>query len=186
MLSKDVIMHLPERLKPINTSRTKLKKRVELLEQITNEIDHGAKEDDKKLKSMMLEWNAGVVSPCEFSDFHDYSSWTSAKEFMRSALNQVKYLDDLLYEELIQILEFICCAQGSDSEQDYAINLLDVNFDANPSDLIYWPNEWFGIDDEGLDNLTSAEMAGYLMEKANRHLANSPKINLKYAIPKEV
>lgn len=177
-------MHLPERLKPIKVSRTKLKQLVELLEQITNEIDRGATENDKVLKSMMLEWNSGVASPCEFSDFRDYSSWTSAKEFTRTALNQTKYLDDLLYEELIQILEFICSAEGSDSEQDYAINLLEINFDVNPSDLIYWPNEWFGIEDEGLDNLTIAEMAGYLMEKVDRHLANSPKINLKYSIPK--
>jgi hypothetical protein len=41
--------------------------------------------------------------------------------------------------------------------------VLEKNFDANPSDLIYWPNEWFQDKDMLHVDLTPEEIAGYLM-----------------------
>lgn len=173
-------MSLPERLKPIQVSRTTMKKKLELLEQITIKIDNGANENDKDLNSMMSNWNEGVANACEYSDFRDYNSWTSAKEFTRIAFNHCKYIEDLTYGELISIIDFICSAEGEESEQSYALNLLEENFDANPSDLIYWPDEWFNNDE--VDDLSTAEIAAYLMEKSNRKLSDAPLVELKYTI----
>ncbi|WP_193017305.1 hypothetical protein [Proteus sp. FME41] len=177
-------MPLPNRLKPIKISKVKLNELIDLLLKITNKIDNGATENDPELNTMMINWNAQVVTPCVFSDFRDYNSWTSAKEFTKIAFNQVKYLDDLTYEELISIIDFICLAEGSESEQSYAMKLLKINFKSFSSDLIYWPDEYFNL--EEVDDLTSEEIAAYLMEGSNRKLFNTPKLQLKYSIPKGI
>lgn len=177
-------MPLPNRLKPIKISKAKLNELIDLLRKITNKIDNGATEDDPDIKTMMINWNAQVVTPCGFSDFRDYNSWTSEKEFTKIAFNQVKYLDDLTYEELISIVDFICLAEGSESEQSYAMNLLEINFKAFSSDLIYWPDEYFNL--EEADDLSSEEIAAYLMEGSNRKLSNAPEIRLKYSIAKDI
>lgn len=177
-------MPLPERLKPIKMNRSVMNDKLDLLEQITIKIDSGVTENDAELNALMKDWNIQTVSPYEFSDFRDYNSWTSAKEFIQMAFNQVTYIDDLTYKELINIIEFISSAEGDESELSYAIDLLEANFDANSSDLIYWPNEWFN--DEDIDELSFEEIAAYLMHKSHRILSDSPKITLRYDIPKNV
>lgn len=177
-------MPLPERLKPMKVSSIKISEMTNLLQLITEKIDSGATESDIKLNSMMINWNARVVTPCEFSDFRDYNSWTDAKEFTRLAFNKVKYISDFTYCELISVIDFICSAEGKESEQSYALNLLEINFDVNPSDLIYWPDAWFN--NEEVDNLSPEEIGAYLMEKAGRYLPDSPPIELKYSIPENV
>ncbi|MDF4667802.1 hypothetical protein P3526_26390, partial [Vibrio parahaemolyticus] len=96
----------------------------------------------------------------------------------------VKYLDDLTYEELINIIDFICLAEGSESEHSYAMKLLKANFKSFSSDLIYWPDEYFNI--EEVDDLSSEEIAAYLMKGSNRKLSNAPEFRLKYSIPKDI
>ncbi|HCM61986.1 MAG TPA: hypothetical protein DIT05_05490 [Morganella sp. (in: Bacteria)] len=177
-------MPLPERLKPMKVSSIKISEMTNLLELITEKIDSGATENDAELNSMMISWNSWVVTPCEFSDFRDYNSWIDAKEFTRSAFNKVKYISDLTYCELIYIIDFICSAEGKESEQSYALNLLEMNFDANPSDLIYWPDVWFN--NKEANDLSPEEIGAYLMEKSGRHLPDSPPIELKYSIPENV
>ncbi|MGM0936020.1 MAG: hypothetical protein ACQEWL_05295 [Pseudomonadota bacterium] len=177
-------MPLPERLKPIKINRSIMKDKLDLLEKITIKIDSGAKEDNTELNLMMKNWNTQTAKIYEFSDFRDYNSWTSAKEFTKMAFNQTKYIDDLTYEELIAIIEFICNAEGNESEQSYTLDLLEINFDANPLDLIYWPNEWFN--DEDVDDLSFEEIAAYLMHRSQRILPDSPKIILRYPIPEKI
>ena len=176
-------MPLPERLKPAKINRQKLKELADAAEEILSQIDNGADEDDEGLKAMIDDWNRQVVNPYEFSDFRDFSSWTDAKNFTQMAFNQEKYIADLTWDELVQIIRFVCSAEGKESEQSYALGLLEKNFDANPSDLIYWPDEWFQDKDMFHVDLTPEEMAGYLMAKSGRRLSDAPQIDLRYPLP---
>ncbi|STU98080.1 Uncharacterised protein [Klebsiella pneumoniae subsp. pneumoniae] len=176
-------MPLPERMKPAKISRQKLKELADVAEEILSQIDSGADEDDAGLKALIDDWNRQAVNPYEFSDFRDFSSWTSAKDFTRMAFNQEKYIEDLTWDELVQIISFVCNAEGKESEQSYALGLLEKNFDANPSDLIYWPNEWFQDEDMLHVDLTPEEIAGYLIAKSGRLLSDAPQIDLRYPIP---
>ena len=136
-------MPLPDRLQPAKVNRQKLQQLADMAEEILSQIDNGAKEEDAGLKMLIDSWNSQVINPYAFSDFRDFSSWTSAKDFTRMAFNQEKYVADLTWDELIQIIQFVCQAEGKESEQSYSLGVLEKNFDANPSDLIYWPDEWF-------------------------------------------
>lgn len=101
-------MPLPERMKPAKISRQKLKELADMAKEILSQIDNGAGEDDEGLKAMINDWNRQVVNPYEFSDFRDFSSWTDAKNFTRMAFNQEKYVADLTWDELVQIISFVC------------------------------------------------------------------------------
>ena len=113
-------MPLPERLQPAKVNRQKLKQLADMAEEILAQIDNGAKEEDAGLKMLINDWNSQVINPYAFSDFRDFSSWTSAKDFTRMAFNQEKYVADLSWDELIQIIQFVCQAEGKESEQSYA------------------------------------------------------------------
>lgn len=176
-------MPLPHRLQPAKVNRGKIIELAKLLENMLSKIDNGATEENNELKKMMGEWNSQVVTPGRFSDFRDFASWSSAEEFTRMAFNQEKYVDDLTWDELVELLNFICESEGKESEQNYALALLKANFNANPSDLIYWPNEWFQDEEMLHINLTTEEIAGYLMAKSGRRLPDAPEIELKYPMP---
>ncbi|MDM6955186.1 hypothetical protein [Klebsiella michiganensis] len=179
-------MPLPERMKPARVTRKQMKELISQLNGILDHIDNGMDENNEELKQMMADWNAKVVMPCGFSDFRDFSSWTSALDFTRMALNQEKYLDDFTWTELNDVINFIRKAEGSESDHSYALQLLEVNFKANPLDLIYHPDCWFN--DEALFHarLTTEEIGGYLMKKSGRWLNDAPDIQLVYAIPLDV
>lgn len=176
-------MSLPERMKPTKVSSKKINVLADKAAFILSEIDKGAKEDDAALKDMIAEWNREVVRPYVFSDFRDFSSWTSAEQFTKMAFNVEKFYADFTWGELLQTIDFACDASSTESEQDFAISLLEENFNGNLSDLLFWPNEWFQNPDMLHVSLTTEEIAGYLMARSGRQLPDAPEIELKYPIP---
>lgn len=179
-------MPLPERMRPVRVNRKQMKELVTQLDEILAYIDNGMEENNEVLQQLMADWNSRVINPCGFTDFRDFSSWTSAQDFTRMALNQDKYIDDFTWPELVSVINFICKAEGRESDHSYALQLLEVNFRANPLDLIYHPDSWFK--DKALFRLklTTEEIAGYLMKKSGRWLTDAPDITLKYPIPDDV
>ncbi|MGV3345179.1 hypothetical protein ACGVWS_05315 [Enterobacteriaceae bacterium LUAb1] len=176
-------MLIPERMRPTKISNKKIKELANKAEQILANIDGGATEEDALLREMIDDWNSQVACPYEFSDFRDFSSWTNAKVFTRIALNLEKFYEDFTWEELVQTIDCICDPKSRESEQHFALSLLEKNFHGNPSDLIFWPEHWFKNPDMRQVELTSEEIAGYLMARSGRQLVDAPEINLQYPIP---
>ncbi|WP_333500240.1 hypothetical protein [Kluyvera sp. CHPC 1.2972] len=176
-------MPLPERMNPAKVSSKKINELAKNAEMILSKIDEGSDQEDPVLVAMMAEWNEQVLSPYAFSDFRDFSSWTSAREFTRMAFNLDKFYPDFTWEELIQTINFICACEGKESEQIFALSLLECNFDGNPSDLIYWPDSWFQNPEMLHVDLSAEEIAGYLMARSERRLIDAPDIALRYPIP---
>jgi len=176
-------MPIPERMRPTKVSSKKINELAKKAEQILAHIDGGATEEDALLKELMDGWNSQVACPYEFSDFRDFSSWTTAKVFTRIAFNVEKVYEDFTWEELVQTINCICDPQSKESEQHFGLSLLEINFYGNPSDLIFWPDSWFKDPDMLHVELTSEEIAGYLIARSGRQLLGTPEINLKYPIP---
>ena len=176
-------MPLPERMKPEQVSHKKIDKLTVAAEFILSKINNGAKEDDVDLQALIADWNSHVMRPYVFSDFRDFSSWTDAREFTRMAFNTERFYEDFTWPELVELIEFLCSAEGQESEESLALSILERNFPANPSDLIYWPDDWFCNPELCDINLTAEEMAAYLMTRSGRYLADAPVIALKHPIP---
>ncbi|HBA8000357.1 TPA: hypothetical protein J1021_004701, partial [Escherichia coli] len=167
---------------PVKVSSKKIRELAQKAKEILAAIDSGASEEDAFLKDMIDDWNSQVVCPCEFSDFRDYSSWTNANEFTRIAFNLEKFYEDFTWEELVQTISCVCDQKSNESEKIFALLLLEKNFHGNPSDLIFWPDEWFQ-DPDMLDvELSVEEIACYLMVRSGRQLVDAPEIDLKYQI----
>lgn len=103
-------------------NRQKLTQLTDMAEEILSQIDNGAEEGDEGLKPMIGDWNSRVIHPQTFSDFRDFSSWTSANNFTRMAFNQEKFITDLIWGELIQIINFMYSAEGKESEHSQALD----------------------------------------------------------------
>ncbi|EDX0052199.1 hypothetical protein GT185_005357, partial [Salmonella enterica] len=172
-------MALPERMRPVKVSSKKIKELAKKAEQILATIDSGVSEEDAVLKEMIDDWNSQVTCPYDFSDFRDFSSWTDAKEFTRIAFNLEKFYEDFTWDELVQTIKCVCDPKSKESEQNFALSLLEKNFHSNPSDLIFWPNHWFKNPDMLHVDLSTEEIAGYLMARSGRQLVDAPKIDLK-------
>jgi hypothetical protein len=54
------------------------------------------------------------------------------------AFNQEKFITDLIWGELIQIINFMYSAEGKESERSQALDCWRTRLSANPSDLIDW------------------------------------------------
>ncbi|MDH1089262.1 hypothetical protein [Pantoea brenneri] len=176
-------MPLPERMKPASVSRKKIAQLASQAQQILAKIDAGTDPQESELTMMIADWNAQVTHPYGYSDFRDFSSSMDASDFTRIAINPIKFYADFSWDELVQTINFICNAEGKDAEQHFAISLLEKNFDANPSDLIYWPDEWFRNPDMMAIDLSPEQIGGYLMARSGRHLADAPEIELIYPLP---
>ncbi|ELZ5940668.1 hypothetical protein U0L13_002919 [Providencia stuartii] len=178
-------MPLPQRLAPQKPQKQKIARLKTLLELITHEIQHHQRNEcDITVQKHISQWNKIAVRTFEFHEFRDYPSWISEQDFICSALLQSTYIDDLKFDELVMIIDFICSAEGSEAEQGHALELLDINFpNANASDLIYWPDEWFN-NEEIDDEFSAEEIACYLCLHSGRILANTPEIALRYPLPK--
>lgn len=176
-------MPLPERMKPTKVSSKKINELAKNAEMILSKINEGSDQQDPILMALIVEWNNQVVCPYKFSDFRDFPSWTSAREFTRMAFNLERFYPDFTWKELIQTIKFVCDCEGNESEQNFALSLLECNFTGNPSDLIFWPDSWFQNPDMLHTDLSVEEIAGYLMARSDRHLADAPEIGLRYPIP---
>ncbi|NTZ40993.1 hypothetical protein EXW94_25685 [Enterobacter sp. JMULE2] len=177
-------MPLPVRLHPSEIHHDKLQSMNAIAEELSNLIDTGSDEKSSKVNALIEKWNISAVSKFEFSDFRDYHSWISTENFVKTALYQAKYQEDLSFREAKQIIEFISTAEGNEALQGYALSLIELNFsEPHASDLFYYPEDWFKNDSMSDVNLTNDEILGYLMKKSGRWLSDAPEIDLPYPLP---
>ncbi|WP_426196045.1 hypothetical protein [Pseudomonas sp. NFXW11] len=157
-----------------------------LLTEILGKIWDNQERESPEISALIEQWNSHASRPFEFHEFRAMHSHTDAQNFIRTAFHQEKYIDDLSFVEACALTDFICQCEGTESDVDYALSLLETNFpEANASDLIFWSNEWFDDPDMLHAEISTAEIVGYLMAKSSRPLADAPPITLPYAIPGE-
>jgi Ca2+-binding EF-hand superfamily protein len=83
----------------------------------------------------------------------------SANEFAtRLAIDWDSIPKGLSDSELLELFDAICEVRGGEATLEYWIQCLAINTgDDRVSDLIFWPDQYFGVDHDGRE-LTSAEM----------------------------
>ena len=177
-------MAMPERLKPTPPTPKTNALMKDLLEQILDRIWDNQGRESPEISALIQQWNSHAGRPFEFHEFLVMHSHTSAENFLRTAFHQERYVDGLSFDEACALAGFICQCEGTESDMDYALSLLETNFpEANASDLIFWPNEWFGEPDMLQVDMTAPQIIGYLMGKSSRQLPDAPPIDLPYPMP---
>jgi len=95
---------------------------------------------------LLQRWRAHTWREYEPHEFQNYWRSIDKETFVLTALNPEPRLDDdLRYSEALAVLEAVTNVAVSESESDYYMNWLEAQFPGSKiSDLIYWPDQWFG------------------------------------------
>jgi hypothetical protein len=97
------------------------------------------------------------------------------------------WLDDLTFEEAVKAVNALVTAELDSKQSDYVLALFDVNLPgSNLSDLVFWPNEWFGDEAMLHVQLSAEQLVGYAMARAGRTLSGAPEIELPHPLPTPV
>ncbi|MCE9556115.1 MAG: hypothetical protein K8T91_22430 [Planctomycetes bacterium] len=150
--------------------------------------------DDMNRDHLLAQWHEHSQRHCDVIEFKTYWKAVDKESFVREALNPEPCLvDDVTYQEVVAIYEFVASAEGKEYETSYYLAWLEAQFpNSNMSDLIYWPDEWF--EDASLfrdangafkaeSELSTDQTLAYAMAKSQRKLADAPDVALPFPLP---
>ena len=88
-------------------------------------------------------------------------------------------IDDLTYTELVEMIEIISEPETEEELGDFYARLIECTLPgANVMELIFWPNEWFQDGHDTEFDLSSSEMANYVMAWTGKRLLGAEAIEL--------
>lgn len=181
-------MPLPDRLKPSETKSIRDQETVffTLLVAIAKRLDDDADEQDPELIRLVTDWNDKAGRAFSWQEFYDYHLTMTPEAFVHSALQRQAVVDDLTFDDAVQLVEFILSGEGTLAETDHAVVLLEQAFpQAAPTELIFQPELWFKRPEFRQINLSAQERVGYLMKYAGVELPDSPALHLGYSLPEQ-
>ena len=173
-------MAIPERLKLQPVSKQLLDDMLMLCDSIELELESGA-----TAAVLLQRWHSQARRRCDPYEFRTYWKAVSQETFVLDALNPEPCFDnEVVYSEALAVLEAVGTAVVPESEIHYYVGWLEAQFpDSNMSDLIYWPDEWFGNaalfrDANGAfrpdSALSNDQILGYAMAQSGRKLPGAP------------
>ena len=166
----------------------------DLVVQMCDLCDAIEEADDLTRDRLLAQWHEYAQRNCEGIEFETYWKATDKETFVREALNpQPSLVGDVTYAEVAAIYEFVASAEGSEDELSYYLAWLEAQFpNSNVSDLIYWPDQWFGDPSLFRDangafkpeaELSTDQILAYAMAKSQRRLADAPDVFLPFPLP---
>lgn len=161
-----------------------------LCDEIETELEAG-----ETAEGLLQRWHSHAQRRCEPHEFRTYWKAISKDTFVREALNPEPSFDvDAVYSEALAVLEAITTVAVPESEHSYWVGWLEAQFPgSNMSDLIYWPDEWFG--DPALfrtangafkpeSELSNEQILAYAMAKSGRRLPGAPTdVAMPFPVP---
>jgi hypothetical protein len=183
-------MAIPERLKLQPVRKQLLDEMLALCDAIERELESG-----ETAESLLQRWHSHARRRCEPYEYQTYWKAVSKETFVLDALNPEPSFDkDAVYSEALAVLDAVANAAVPESEINYYLAWLEAQFpESNMSDLIYWPDEWFGNaslfwDANGAfkseSALSNGQILGYAMAKSGRKLPGAPKdVALPFPMP---
>lgn len=184
-------MPIPERLQipPVPPEQ------IEAMSPLCDAIEDAYSAEDAV--ELLAEWNNRASRIFEWHEFRSYWKAIDKEDFIREALQPApQYVADVTWPELLAVAESVRSAELPDeAAQSYYLHWLEANLPgANVSDLIYWPNVWFGDDSLFLDRfhqfkpeaeLTAAQVLRYALLRSGRELPDVPEVELPFPLPEE-
>ena len=170
-------MPIPARLRP----PTPTVQEMELYTELCRRIENRRHTDDD-----LAEWNRRAGIEYEEAEFRSYYGSMEIEDFVTFMLMGVpKLVPDLTYAELRDVLEMQLSVTLSEAETSYYLRWLEANLPgAEVSDLIYWPNEWFGNEAMLHAELTPDQILAYAMARSGRRVPGAPEgVPLPHPIP---
>ncbi len=176
-------MPIPERLAFRKPDDREVREFRDLCDEIENRVL--AKED---VSELLGRWNARanrVFAPVEFTT---YSGAVDTSEFVKEALvPQPHLVPDLTYAELRAVFESVMSATlDGEAEHSYFLSWLEAQFPGSTvSNLIYWPDQWFGVREALQFEFSPDQLLRAVMEHSGRVLRDAPVVSVPFEIPRK-
>jgi hypothetical protein len=174
-------MPIPPRLRPPTPSVEEFREYMELARQIEDGLE--GRED---VVELLDRWNTRASRPYSPDEFRYYSASTSLETFVGTMLlGAPAPVPDLTYGELREVVAAVMKAELPEELLNYFIEWLEANLpNANITNLIYWPNHWFGDESLLQVELTPDQILVYAMAKSGRRVPGAPdNVPMPYPIP---
>ncbi len=141
--------------------------RVAQLAQLAERLD-GCDSRLEDCAALRSQFNSLANSNLQAEDFH-FSGATDADTFVRRVLTpRPQKLDDISYDEMLELMTRVCNADGTEYEIDYWLAFLEIQLGNHKlSDLVFHPKHYFG-DDVDRNEMTPKE----ILDEA---ITNKPK-----------
>lgn len=174
-------MPIPDRLKLQPVSKKLLDEMSALCDAIERQLESG-----ETAEALLEQWHSHARRKCDPYEFRTYWKAVAKETFVQDALNPEPSFDkDVVYSETLAVLGAVSTVAVPKAEIGYYLGWLEAQFPgANMSDLIYWPDEWFGDaslfrDKNGAfkpdAELSRDQILAYAMAKSGRTLPGAPK-----------
>jgi len=171
---------IPERLKLKPVSKMLQDEMSSLCDAIERELESG-----ENAEALLERWHCHARRRFSPHEFQSYWKAVSKEAFVREALNPEPAFDtEVVYSEALAVLNAVSLAQIAETDIAYYLGWLEAQFPgANVSDLIFWPDTWFGDatlfrDANGAfkpeAELSSDQILAYAMAKSGRSLPGAP------------
>ena len=178
-------MPIPDRWRPVLPDPAEIERFSELCDRIENQVE-GYEQD-------LATWNARASREYREIEFRKYYGSVDKETFVTEALLRTPAFDpQVTFEELVAVTRAIAEGEGGElldeAVQSYLMEVLDVNLlGAGISDLIYWPNHWFGDEDANPNDyeLDYSQMVRYALLRSGREVPGCPvHPELPYPLPR--
>lgn len=111
------------------------------------EIDYG---DPAQTRSQLAAFNQEAMTEYEFLDFKGIYGGQDHDTWVRSvlAIPYERRVMDVTQQELVEMARRVMECDGEEHEVGFWLNMLEINIpNERISDLIFWPNAYFGVED---------------------------------------
>lgn len=122
---------------------------VERLAELAAELDGFGGSSDE-CQALVEQFNREAGTHCEFHEFQGIYGSTDHETWVRTILSSpsARPIPDVTREELVEVTRRIADGQGKEHQVNFWLDLLQANVpDPAVSDLIFWPNRYFEVED---------------------------------------
>ncbi|MDP1922311.1 MAG: hypothetical protein Q8L14_39090 [Myxococcales bacterium] len=138
----------------------------------------------ENVEPLLARWNLRanrVFAPHEFTR---YSGAMGTRDFVLTALApKPQYVADLTWAEAVAVFDAVATGGLESWELDFFKDWLELQFpDANVSDLIFWPDSWFGVDAALQFPFTAQHFVTAAMRRSGRQLPGAQPVELPFPV----
>lgn len=134
---------------------------------------------------LLARWNQRanrVYAPHEFTQ---YAGAMGTPDFVLAALApKARHVADLTWAEAVAVFEAVMTSALEEWELHFFKDWLELQFpETNVSDLIFWPDSWFGVDAALQYPFTAAQLVTAATSRSGGQLPGASPVELPFPVP---
>lgn len=172
-------MPIPERLRPPTPTEQEMRAYMELCNRIEN-----ARASD--VEPLLARWHERARRTYTHAEFKSYYGAVDIETFVgEMLLGLPEFVPDLTHAEALEVLRSVTAVELPEDVNSYFLEWLEVNLpNSNITNLIYWPNHWFGDESMLHAEFTPEQFLAYAMARSRRQLPGAPTdVPMPYPMP---